>query len=146
MDHTVLWIEDDYYNYQGLFRPLQKAGMKVEYALSALEGYKKARNWKNYALIVVDIILPLTKDADPVPAEVARWRNEPYPGVGLVKWLKGELQAACPVVILSVVDDPITNYGLENLGIEANISKRAVLPSELAEKITAILNKPEKGQ
>jgi DNA-binding response OmpR family regulator len=144
METKVLWIEDDYYNYQGLLRPLEKAGIKVEYALSALEGYKKARKWKDYALIVVDIILPLTKDAEAVPEEVAAWRSEKYPGVGLIKWLRGELKASCPVIILSVVDDPITNYQLESLGIDANISKRGVLPSELTEKINALIKKPEK--
>jgi len=140
MNTKVLWIEDDYYNYQSLFRPLEQKGVIVDHALSASEGYKKAKKWKNYDLIVVDIILPLTKDSDQIDDEVYKWEKEDYLGIGLVKWLREDLKAKCPVVILSVIDDPVENYNLHNLQIEDNLSKRGLLPSTLADRIKPILN------
>jgi len=140
MNTKILWIEDDYYNYQSLFRPLEQKGVVVEHALSAAEGYKKARNWKNYDLIVVDIILPLTKDSAPIAEEVLRWEKEEYLGIGLVKWLRNTIKVKCPIVILSVIDDPIENYHLQELHIEDNVAKRGLLPSRLTERIKPILN------
>jgi DNA-binding response OmpR family regulator len=140
MKPKVLWIEDDYYNYQSLFWPLEQKGVIIDHALSASEGYKKAKNWKDYDLIVVDIILPLTKDSNPIDEEVHKWEKEDYLGIGLVKWLRNGIKVKSPIVILSVIDDPVENYNLQNLHIDDNLSKRGLLPSTLTERIKPMLN------
>jgi len=137
----ILWIEDDYYNYKSLFRPIELKGVIIDNALSAAEGFMKAKNWNEYSLIVADIILPLTKDSIVIDEEVKKWeREEDFLGIGLVKWLRNDIKAKCPILILSVIDDPIQTYHLESLKIENSISKKGLLPSVLAETIDSILN------
>ncbi len=135
MTIKILWIEDDYYNYQSLFRPLRRRGVEVDFALSALEGYKKAQKWSQYAMIVVDIILPPKREPGTLPDIVKDWEKEKYFGIGLLKWLLNDLKAECPVIILSVVDDPIEGYDLQGLGVADYIPKRGLLPSVLTKRI-----------
>jgi len=135
MNTKILWIEDDYYNYQSLFKPLQRKGIEVDYALSALDGYKKALNWRQYAIIVADIILPPKREPGDLPDVVKGWEKEKYLGIGLLKWLINDLKVRCPVVILSVVDNPIESFGLQDLGIADFVPKRGLLPSVLAQRI-----------
>ncbi len=139
MSKRILWIEDDYYNYQSLMRPLMNLGVSIDYALSGFEGYERCKNWKKYNLIVVDVILPLSKDTNVLPPEVKAWGNEPYVGIGLVRWIKTKLKATCPIIILSVMDDLETKYDLGNLGINDYISKRGLLPSNILEKFKPYL-------
>jgi len=135
MSTKILWVEDDYYNYQSLFRPLQRRGIEVDYALSALDGYQKAQHWKQYAVIVVDIILPPKREPGSLPDIVKTWEKEKFFGIGLVKWLLKELKVDCPVIILSVVDNPVDDYGLQGLELADYIPKRGLLPSELTKRI-----------
>lgn len=141
MNKTILWIDDDYYSIQGLFRPITVSGYRVDVAVSALEGYRKAQNWKNYDLIVVDLIIPVSQLQETAPEIVKSWENEDehvYVGVGLVKWLLTKLGAKCPVIILSIVPDPISTYELDGIGLAGHIQKDGLLPSKLKEDIIKI--------
>ena len=140
MYKKILWIDDDYYHLRGIFRPLELAGIIIDPALSASEGYRKAKNWKDYNLIATDLILSLSKDSNPISDEVKKWEKEKYLGIGLLKWLIIEQKAQCPIVILSVIDDPIATYNLQDLSIKDYISKRGLLPSMLAKKINTLIN------
>jgi len=141
MTKRILWIDDDYYAIQGLFRPIEKAGYNIDVATSAFDGYIKAQNWKNYDLIVVDLIIPISEE-DTVPDVVKNWeKEEKYDcvGIGLASWLLLELYVTCPVIILSVISDPILKYKLENLGLAGSIRKSGLLPTDLKNEIFKIL-------
>lgn len=140
MTKRILWIDDDYYAIKGLFRPLEKAGYNVDVAVSAYEGFQKAQRWRGYDLIVVDLIIPISEE-ESVPDIVKDWGNEKntYVGIGLVKWLIQQVQATCPVIILSVIPDPITAYRLENLQLTGFIRKSGLLPTDLKNEIFKIL-------
>lgn len=139
MDKHVLWIEDDYSEIRNLVRPLEREGFKITAAMSAVEGFRKARNWQAYDLIIVDLIMPLTDALEPVPAEVAAWDAEPHAGLGLVKWLAQDLQAQCPILILSVVRDPISTFDLDNLQLAGVLLKRGLKPSIVKQEVFRIL-------
>lgn len=143
MANRILWIDDDYFAIEGLFLPLRKAGFTVEHATSAIEGYHKAQHWQNYDLIAVDLILPITNEQEVIPDIVKKWQDErenPQVGVGLVRWLRVDVQATCPIIILSIVSDPISTYRLEHLGLNGYIPKIGLLPSSLKEKIMVFTN------
>ena len=142
MKKRILWIDDDYYSIQFLFRPIQKAGFQIEYATSALDGYKKALNWQEYGLIVVDLILPISEEQSPIPEIVRSWKengDKEHVGIGLTKWLLNTLNVTCPVVILSVVQDPISTYDLGDLQVAGYIHKGGLLPTKLREELLNIL-------
>ncbi len=142
MNKKILWIDDDYFAIQGLFRPLEKEGYKVDFALSALEGYQKAKKWEEYSLIVVDLILPISQE-ESAPEPVKSWDNQEeyaYVGIGLAKWLLKDIKVTRPVVILSVVPDPISTYKLEGLGIAGYIRKSGLLPTNLREELIKIIS------
>lgn len=131
MNNRILWVEDDYYHIQGLMRPLIKKGISVDFALNGFEAYNKCKNWKKYDFIIIDLILPLTKDNTTLPEEVKTWEREQYVGIGLIKWLRNELRATFPIIVLSVNSNVIDKYELADLRINANISKMGVSPSNL---------------
>jgi CheY-like chemotaxis protein len=144
MNKKILWIEDDYYAIQGLFHPMEKEGFKLDVAVSALDGYRKAQKWKEYDLIVVDLILPVSQQQETAPELVKSWEDEKinkHVGIGVVKWLVETLKVECPVIIMSVVPDPIAAFNLENLKISGYISKSGLLPTNLNEQLTGFLKK-----
>lgn len=139
MKMRLLWIEDDYYAIRGLVRPLRKIGFQVDEALSAVDGYKKALRWRDYDLIIVDLIMPLTDSDEPLPAEVESWKREEYAGIGLLRWLRIDLGAECPILVLSVIADPVSKFGLEGLHLDSVLLKRGLLPSVVKEEVLTIL-------
>ena len=142
MNKRILWIDDDYYAIQGLFRPLQRDGYELEVAVSANDGYQKAQNWQRYDLMVIDLILPISLD-ESAPEIVKNWDNQAehgYVGIGLAKWLLNEIKPDCPVVILSVVPDPIETFNLGSLGLAGYIRKSGLLPTELKEELRKIID------
>lgn len=142
MNKKILWIDDDYYAIQGLFRPIEKEGFKLEVAISALDGYRKAHKWKDYDLIVVDLIIPIAQQQETAPDIVNNWDNvneHEYVGIGLAKWLLKDMKVTCPVLILSVVPDPVSTYKLENLGLAGHIQKSGLLPSTLKDELLKII-------
>lgn len=143
MKKQILWIEDDYYAIKGLVRPLELEGFEVEVATSALDGYHKCMKWQSYDLIIVDLIMPLSDNTGPLPEKVLSWDAGRYVGLGLIKWIVEELHAQCPVLLLSVVRDPISTFGLERLGLAGVLLKRGMLPSEVKQKVHEVLGLPE---
>jgi CheY-like chemotaxis protein len=139
MKKRILWIEDDYYDIQGLLRPLEKAGFRIDVARSAVDGFRKAVNWQAYDLIVVDLIMPLSDDTGPLPETVLFWDAEEHVGLGLVKWLVLDLKVECPILLLSVVRDPISTYNLKDLDLAGSLLKRGLLPSEVKEEVCHVL-------
>ncbi len=139
MKKRILWIEDDYFAIKGLVRPLSKKGFEIDVATSAAEGFQKAQDWQFYDLILVDLILPLADEAGTLPEKVKSWGNEKYAGIGLLKWLKTEKKVECPVMMLSVVREPISRFNLENLGVTGYLLKRGLLPSRVKEEVFKIL-------
>lgn len=138
MKKKILWIDDDYYSISGLFRPLEREGYRVTPAISALDGYREAQKWKEYDLIVVDLIIPVAQQQESVPEVVKTWEDErenKHVGVGIVKWLLQTLNVTCPVLVMSVVRDPIFTFGLENLGLAGYIQKSGLLPTDIKNKI-----------
>jgi CheY-like chemotaxis protein len=142
MAKKILWIDDDFFAIQGLFRPLIKQGYTVQEANSALDGYRKALSWQEYDLIVVDLIITVDAKQETTPEIVKKWDDEeeyPQVGIGIIKWLLGELKVTCPVAILSIVSDPIKTYHLEALGLAGSIRKDGLLPTDLKDQIQKIL-------
>jgi CheY-like chemotaxis protein len=135
MKKRMLWIEDDFYAIKGLVRPLELAGFQIESATSAMEGYLKAQSWQEYDIIFVDLIMPLRDDEQPLPDTVAAWNDEQYIGIGLVKWLLQDLHVKCPILILSVVRDPIATYQLQEIGLAGYLPKRGLLPSQVKDEV-----------
>lgn len=139
MSKFILWIEDDYYAIKGLFKPLEKEGFKVNVATSALDAYNQLQNWRTYDLIVVDLIVPLSDDDAKIPPQVKFWEDEQYVGLGIAKWLARDLKVERPVLLLSVVRDPIANFNLSEFGLKYYLSKSGLLPSRVKEKVLRIL-------
>lgn len=141
MNKKILWIDDDFFAIEGLFYSIRKEGYTVDDAQSALDGYHKAKNWKDYDLIVIDLIIPISQE-ETAPEMIKRWDNQEnyeHVGIGLANWLLKELKVGCPVIILSVVPDPISTYKLENLGLAGYIRKSGLLPTNLKDELMRIL-------
>lgn len=139
MYKKILWVEDESFMINGLLRPMEKIGYTVEVAKTALEGYRMAAEWSKYDLLIVDLIIPITYDEKTVPDEVRQWENEPYVGVGLAKWLMKDLKVKIPIILLSVVSNPIASFELNKYGLKYFLPKSGLLPSKVKEEILSIL-------
>lgn len=139
MKKKILWIEDESFMIKGLLRPMEKLGFEIDVATSALEGFQKSKNWNDYDILVVDLIIPLSGDEKTIPQTVRDWANEPFAGIGLVKWLATELNVEVPVLLLSVVQNPLIIYNLKKFGLQYYLPKSGLLPSLLKDEILQIL-------
>ena len=54
----ILWVEDDYYHLKGLVRPLVKKGCEIVNAGSYVEAVGLLNDWRNFSLILLDLIIP----------------------------------------------------------------------------------------
>ena len=141
MNRKILWIEDDYYAIKGLVRPLENAHFKVDVAISAKDAYDYALKWRDYDLIVLDVIVSVTDDEEPVIPEIAKWaNNDEYVGIAMARWLIQELKIECPILLMSVVNDPIKRFGLSGIPNLYYLSKKGLLPSRVKEEVFRILN------
>jgi CheY-like chemotaxis protein len=139
MNKNILWIEDESFMIKGLLRPMEKLGYAIDIAKTAQEGYEKAQNWKEYDILIVDLIIPLSHGENTLLEEVKSWEKEPYIGIGLAKWLADILKVTNPIILLSVVNNPIMTYDLGKFGLKHYISKSGLLPSRLQSDIMFIL-------
>lgn len=139
MKNKILWIEDESFMIKGLLRPMEKLGFQIDIASSAIEGYQKSQNWNNYDILVVDLIIPLSGDEKTIPQTVKDWEKEPFAGIGLAKWLSTELDVDVPILLLSVVQDPLIIYDLKKFGLQYYLPKSGLLPSLLKREMLQIL-------
>ena len=137
-------IEDDHYAIQGLFRPLERQGFEIIVATSTTEAYERLRDWQQYDAIVVDLILPSSDSSETPPPEVEAWEAELYSGIGLLKWLLYQVHVTCPVVVLSVVDEPLVDLGVNDHLIACRMAKKGLLPSTVEVEIKLVLSKTKK--
>ena len=131
MAKKILWVEDDYYHIQFLFHYLEKEGAVITPALSACDAYQIINKGTKFDLMVIDIILPISSSLEKLPEAVNEWKAEKYPGIGLVKWLKAIRNVDCPVVVLSVIDDPIQEYGLADLISMTPVPEKRFRPNRI---------------
>ena len=143
MKHKILWIEDDYHDIQGLVRPLEKAGFKITNAPTAVDGYELALKWNLYDMILADLIIPIRRGIEEPPALVQAWDEDSHSGIAMVKWLLLDLKVEIPVVMLSIVNDPLAAYNLGNLPGLYYLPKRGIKPSEVKDFVFKILEIPE---
>jgi CheY-like chemotaxis protein len=135
----ILWIEDDYYHVKGLVRPLEQEGFTVVPSTSATDAYHKVQDWRSYAAIVVDLILPLRDQrTNELSPEVEQWGKEAYAGLGLLKYMHDELRVDVPVIVLSVVANE-QSQNARRLGADEVLLKRGLLPSQVREVIHEVL-------
>ena len=135
----ILWVEDDYYAINGLFRPLMLLGADVDVADCAMDGFKKLQRGAKYDLIVVDLILPLAMEDGKLPDKVSEWMHLEYVGIGLARWMLDECKVTCPVVVLSVVRHPNSRYDLKDLGIAKFLYKPYLTPLALRDELLPLL-------
>jgi len=138
----ILWIEDESFMVKGLLRPMEKLGFQIDVAGSAVEGYQKALAWKEYDILVVDLIIPLSGDEQTIPEVVKSWDKEYFAGIGLSKWLSMELDVKVPILLISVVRNPLISYDLDKFGLRYYLPKSGLLPSHVKEEILRILEHP----
>lgn len=142
MNKRILWIDDDYDIIQSMFYYVKKNGFKIDFAVSAHEGYIRLLNWQRYDMVVVDLILPISNQQDSVPVVVQNWKTNGengHVGINLIKWMILEQKIQCPVVIFSIVPNPVAVYGIENLNIAGQIQKESLTPMDLKDQIFNIL-------
>jgi len=150
----ILWVDDDYYHLCNLLRPLVKAGFEVVPARS----YEEARaildsDWRQFRLIVLDLILPLSESrAVETPQEATDRGNAMADdealaenGIALFDYLTTSLGVTVPILLLSVVKTKPLLDRLMNKGAAARLEKHGLLPAEVKRTVLEVLGESEGG-
>ena len=141
----ILWIEDYIYEIQFLLRPFEDEGYKIDHARSADEGYLKAKNWKQYSMIMIDIRL---KKSDGISLPINEEINFLYGdnrGLDIIDWLLNVQKADIPIIILTIIHEKQLPrlYDQKNI---LYISKRGLLPRELKENVLSWIASLKRGE
>ena len=126
----ILWIEDDADLLMGLVRPLKKDGHEIIVAKDeqeALETIEKSA----FDLILLDLIIPTGVKGDA--------GDVPFVGLRLLKKLSIDMKIKTPIIVLSVVRDPMIIQDVNDFGAKEVLPKGAYLPSKLKEKVYEVL-------
>jgi CheY-like chemotaxis protein len=139
MNGKILWIEDDYYHIKGLMKPMTKNGYEIVSASTYKKTLTLLANWQSYNIIVLDLIIPysdtLEEQIQDSKLDFKPW----YWGVKLYKTMKNELKINLPIVVLSIVRTNSVIEELENEGIMYRLEKVGLLPKQVAEYLTELI-------
>lgn len=125
----IAWIEDDHERIGALVRLLEIDGHKILRFRSLEEVRENINKIKKCDAIILDLILP--------PVE-----EDPYLGVTLLDELYNEHGFRAPVVVCSLVQNPVVIHRLQELGVTRILTK-PVRPSVLYDAVTAALESIE---
>lgn len=143
----ILVIDDDWRDMRSLFHAVEDRGFIIHGATCAADGFHRVMySQHTYDLICVDIAIPLANDAFGLPEEVYSWYQERWPSLGLLKWLALEMRIACPILVMSVVSNPIAALGLGSLRLAGAIPKRGLTPARFQDVVLQVLEQQDKVQ
>jgi len=131
----ILWVEDDFIQLEGLFRPIKRQGATIRAVPTAEEGIQEFNNTGPYDIIVVDLILPCSIEHK---SWMGEGDNESYPGVKVLTKIR-EVDQQTPVLVLTVVDNEHLRGTIQSLGAELML-KGMLLPQEFCMKIRSMIN------
>jgi hypothetical protein len=143
MNERILWVEDEKYAFNSVLSLLKNAGIKADVAKSAYDGYIAIQGSfppnVPYNLLVIDIIIP-ADETDEHEDITSKWSKEEYPGIGLIKCIREDLKVDLPMIIYSIVPDPIQDYHLEKYNILEAFLKFSTTSIQLRDSIVKILH------
>lgn len=128
---NILWIEDEASRIQGIMRPLEREGHRIDVAPDKLRALDLLSS-RQYDLILLDIIIP--DGADPGADDL-----EPYEGIRVLQRIRRELQLQTPVIIFSVVNEATAREATKRLGVQKILSKGSLLPSDMKSAVHEVL-------
>ena len=147
MTKSVLWIEDDAYVIRGLFHYLLALDLDVSVAETA-EDAVTALQTNSYDLVIFDLIMPYSNSSDSTAFNVLRHSEIEddlyHPGLMVLKWALKVLHLNIPIIILSVVPNPIERFNLKSFENISQVNKQGLRPSEFTLKVAGALAKKGK--
>jgi CheY-like chemotaxis protein len=141
MPKTILYVDDEPWFVESLIDSLRDAQYYVETAVNGTEAIKRLSGKDILPdLVVLDIIMPtgeLIEDVD----------GGRRTGLRVHEIIRKQLQLAVPIIFVSVIDDPAVEREIENIEKNSKVRNFAylvkpVLPTELLEKVSIMLNAP----
>lgn len=125
----ILFVDDDRYEMLGLVERLEEEGYKVEAATSPDMAYRKLKRFQP-DLIITDLIMSSDPD-DPSPTQ------NRYVGIQFCRAIREELKLACPIIVLTFVNDPLIQS--EARKYAEDLLVKPVSSSVLLRRITQLL-------
>lgn len=131
----MLWVEDDYFRLRGLTRPLKKKGLEIVFAKDEKEATGLLDKKERFDIFLIDIIIPEGID----DRKVASVEVRENVGVDLIRRIRQNYNLSIPILVLTVVEDPIILQEIRNLGVSTIIPKGNFHPSELENEVALVL-------
>jgi DNA-binding response OmpR family regulator len=139
--NKILWIEDDYDVLEEMLTPLSRDGFVIKSGTCAVDAYTLVQSENKFALIVLDILLPLSDYETDIPITVNEWGKEKYEGIGFLRWLQLEAKVLCPVILLTIVPEENSKPFLVGLRVDGYILKDQIAPSDFKERVYEVLKR-----
>jgi CheY-like chemotaxis protein len=113
----ILWVEDDYDTIDAFALPANAAGMVITPARSlAAAKQLLGKTPCEFDLLLIDLILPFAEAED----EASGSAEDALYGLDLISWVRAQGNVAAPIIVFSVVYDPIVASELDALGVLEN--------------------------
>jgi CheY-like chemotaxis protein len=138
----ILWVEDDYYHLKGLVRSLVRKGCEIVNAGSYVEAIGLLSNWRDFSLILLDLIIPYSDTGLTPPGQVLAEEADTIlaeNGISLFNYIQNELKADIPVVLLTVVQTSKVIDDLMMKGARKRIYKSGLLPIDIEQAVSEAL-------
>lgn len=129
----ILWVEDDYYHLKNLTLPLLKRGITVVPARTFLEAKERLRQWQEFSLVLLDLIIPYSDSEilDPSQSNQGTDRVLANNGIDLFRLMVEDLKVSIPIVLLTVVRTTAIVNSLMSHGAAKHVYKSGLIPDEL---------------
>ena len=132
--------------FKGLVRPLVKKGCEIVNAGSYVEAVGLLNDWRNFSLILLDLIIPysdtgLTPPGQDLDEEADRILADN--GISLFNYIMNDLKADIPVVLLTVVQTSRLIDDLMAKGARKRIYKSGLLPADIEQAVREALTPNE---
>jgi CheY-like chemotaxis protein len=129
MAKKIVWVEDDIPIIKSVVRPLELAGYEIISLYSVAEAEGHMEDIKSADLLLFDMISP---------AGSGNEGNDRYPGLRLLRHLIVDEHIHTPVIVMTVVTNPVVLEELNNLKI-SDVIHKPVKPSDLKACVERIL-------
>lgn len=139
----MLWVEDDHESLDALLLPIEKHGVKVIRCSSYSEAVAFVES-ETFDCFLIDLIIPFRPfDSDNhVPHDQEPENHLPwYWGLAFIRLLRSKFSSV-PVLVFSVVYDPMLDAQLREMGVVATFVKGTQSNAELCEKILEYQTQP----
>ena len=137
----ILWVDDDAWHIKGLVYPLERQGNHITIVETLPEASEIVENNPtSFDIIILDILMPQTDQEGNVPDWLAVDAHDGAYGIVFLKRLRDKLNVWSPILLLSIIGDPIEEFALQDYEPLGFVRKQDLQPKDVFVAVETLLS------